>query len=140
VQRGPDASQLPFATQVAMKSNPVTLYSGRDCTDACAQGRSPAARHPYSERDAQGNKEAADALKALIDDLFIHAGRGQDAAQGLHGKRLAIRVDSAGYPRSALPGQVLPKPPRRPKKAPEPPPAAAATPPEPQVELTTERR
>src|ERR1700752_4372386 len=33
-------SQLPYATQQAMKPNPVTLFTGNDCGAPCDQGRS----------------------------------------------------------------------------------------------------
>ena len=68
-----ETSNLPYATQVAMKKSPVTLYSGADCGDACVQGRALLAKRgiPYSERDAQGNAEAAEALKKLVGGLDV---------------------------------------------------------------------
>ena len=37
---GADEGQLPYATQQAMKSNPVTLYVSNNCGELCADGRS----------------------------------------------------------------------------------------------------
>src|SRR4051812_35465847 len=34
-----DATQLPYATQQAMKKSPVTLYTAPQCGDPCANGR-----------------------------------------------------------------------------------------------------
>jgi len=139
---GPDSSQLSYATQVAMKNNPVTLYSGRDCTEACVQGRNLLAKRgiPYSERDAQGNQEAADALKKLIDDLFVPTlAVGKVPLKGFSENAWHSALDTAGYPRTLLPGQTPPKAPEAVKKA-EPAPAAQAGEPAQNVELTTERR
>ena len=35
----PDTSQLPYATQMAMKKSPVTLFMSGDCGEPCDQGR-----------------------------------------------------------------------------------------------------
>jgi len=142
VRAGEPDSQLSFATQVAMKNNPVTLYSGRDCTEACGQARNLLAKRgiPYSERDAQGNQEAADALKAMIDDLFIPTlAVGKVPLKGFSENAWHSALDTAGYPRTILPGQMPPKAPEPVKKA-EPAVAPAAQEPPQQVELTTERR
>src|SRR5262245_5241321 len=52
-----DDSQLPYATQVAMKRNPVTLFSSKSCGDLCTSGRDLLASRgiPYSERSPEAS-------------------------------------------------------------------------------------
>ncbi len=126
-----ESTQLPYATQVAMQKNPVTLYSGTDCGEPCKQGRDLLAKRgiPFQERDAQASSEDAEALKKLsgsneVPYLVIGANKVKGFEDGLWHSAL----DAAGYPRTALPGQVPPKPPASPRKAeaPQPAPATAA--------------
>jgi glutaredoxin len=128
VGRGPGSSQLPYATQVAMKKSPVVLYAaGRDCPASCAQARSLLASRgiPYSELDVQTSQEAADALKKRGDDLFVPSLTvGEVLLKGYKEDSWNAALDSAGYPRTALPGAAIPKPPE-PSKAPPPEPAPA---------------
>ena len=58
-----DTSQLPYATQQAAKTNPVTLYTAPQCGDPCASARSLLGSRgvPYSERNAQASHEFAGA-------------------------------------------------------------------------------
>ena len=58
---GTEDTQLPYATQVAARRNPVTLFVGAACGDPCDKGRDLLTRRgiPYTERDAQANPEDA---------------------------------------------------------------------------------
>ena len=56
---GSDEAQLPYATQQAMKTSPVTLYVSNNCGDLCADGRSLLQNRgiPYAERNAETNPD-----------------------------------------------------------------------------------
>ena len=124
-----DQSQLPYATQVAMKKNPVTLFIGSDCGDPCAQGRNLLSKRgiPFSERDAQGSAADSEALKKLIGTLDVPTlVVGDNKVKGFEEGQWQSALDGAGYPRTALPGQAAQKAPEPRKSEPpaaEPPPA-----------------
>jgi glutaredoxin len=131
---GADISQLPYATQVATKNNPVTLYTAPQCGAPCADGRSLLSDRgiPYTERDAQASREDAEAVKKAIGSLQVPVLMvGSDARKGYDSGAWHAALDSAGYPRTKLPGQVAPKPvvaapPPPPAPPPEPAPPAEA--------------
>src|SRR5260221_3558930 len=64
-------SQLPYATQLAVKTSPVVLYTAPQCGDPCEQGRALLSDRgvPYTERDAQANRADAEAVKKAIGAL-----------------------------------------------------------------------
>ena len=129
-----DVSQLPYATQLAMKKNPVTLYTAPQCGDPCKDGRALLASRgiPYAERDAQGNPADAEQVKKLIGALQVPVlVVGADPLKGYEETAWQSALDSAGYPRTKLPGTVAPKPVAvapLPKPAEAPPPESAAEP------------
>lgn len=109
-----ETSNLPYATQIAMKKSPVTLYSGTDCGDSCAQGRALLAKRgiPFTERDAQSNAEAAEALKKLVGGLDVPTlVVGDSKVKGFEEGQWNGALDGAGYPRTAIPGSIPPKAP-----------------------------
>jgi glutaredoxin len=115
-----ESTQLPYATQIAMQKNPVTLYTGADCGDPCKLGRDLLAKRgvPFSERDAQGSAEDAEALKKLVGSLDVPVlVVGASKVKGYEDGAWQSALDQAGYPRTALPGQLPPRPPAAPKKA-----------------------
>lgn len=123
-------SQLPYATQQALKNSPVTLFTAPQCGDPCAQGRALLSERgiPYTERDAQANRADADQVKKLIGALQVPVLLvGGDPLKGYDPNSWNSALDSAGYPRTRLPGSLAP----RPVIAPPPPPP---TPPEPVAE------
>ena len=122
---GPDVSNLPYATQVAMQKNPVTLFSGADCGDPCTSGRSLLESRgiPFTERDAQGNPDDQEALKKLIGALEVPLlVIGSRQIKGYEEAQWQSALDGAGYPRTRLPGQAA----ARRAAPPAPTPAAAA--------------
>lgn len=128
-----ESSQLPYATQLAMKSSPVTLYTAPQCGKPCEDGRELLASRgiPYTERDAQANRADAEAVKKAIGALQVPVLMiGGDALKGYDPGSWHGALDTAGYPRTKLPGTLPPKPvvaaPPPPPPAPEP----AAAPPE----------
>lgn len=122
-----DESQLPYATQLAMKSNPVTLYTADDCGPACGRARDLLSQRgiPFSERNAQTNAADAEALRKLagtpeVPFLLV----GDNRFKGFDEDTWQSALDTAGYPRTRLPGQ----PASAPEAAKAPPPAAPAEP------------
>jgi glutaredoxin len=101
-------SGLPYATQVAMKRNPVVLYTGPKCGTPCDRGRDMLSARgiPYSERDAS-TKEGAEAMQKMgLRDLpVLTAGAGR-TLRGYDEDTWHAALDGAGYPRTALPGQA----------------------------------
>lgn len=111
---GNDVGQLPYATQMAMKTNPVTLYVSNNCGDLCANGRSLLQSRgiPYDERNAETNPETTEKLRSLIGSLSVPLLTvGDRKVKGFDEGTWNSALDSAGYPRTKLPGQAGPRPP-----------------------------
>ena len=126
-----DVSQLPYATQIAMQKSPVTLFGAPNCGDLCNRGRDLLSRRgiPFGERDVQNNIGDAEAVKKLIGTVEVPVLLvGDSKVKGFDEGAWQSALDGAGYPRTALPGQVPPKPPAPPKAPDVPPPAASAQP------------
>jgi glutaredoxin len=131
---GNEDTQLPYATQVAARRNPVTLFTGNDCGDPCVKGRELLARRgiPFTERNAQTNADDQEALKKLIGALDVPVlVVGESKTKGYEESQWQTSLDSAGYPRTRLPGQAPLRQPA-PSAAPKSPePASSDTPAEP---------
>ncbi len=122
-----ESTQLPYATQVAMQKSPVTLYTGADCGDPCKLGRELLSKRgiPFTERDAQASAEDAEALKKLVGGIEVPVLTvGANKVKGYEEGAWQSALDGAGYPRTALPGQVPPRP-----APPRPPAPGNGTPP-----------
>lgn len=120
--------QLPYATRVAMQRSPVALYVSPTCGEFCSQGRGLLARRgiPYTELDVSHPAEA-EAVKKLIGTLSVPVFTlGDKVMKGYNEGAWQAALDAAGYPRTALPGQINPRPPEPAKPA--SPPAAASPP------------
>lgn len=103
-----DQSQLPYATQIAVKRNPVTLYVGTQCGDPCASGRELLASRgvPFSEHNAQASAAENEALRKASGGLevpFLLVG--ETKLKGYDAGSWNAALDAAGYPRTRLPGQ-----------------------------------
>jgi glutaredoxin len=106
---GPDDANLPYATQLAMQRNPVTLYTSPACGDSCASAKNLLENRgvPYTERDPQKSAADQDALKKLIGGLYVPVlvvGSGAPM-KGYQEDDWNSALDTAGYPRTRLPGQ-----------------------------------
>jgi glutaredoxin len=106
---GPDDTQTPYATQVAAKRNPVTLFTGTDCGDPCTRGRDLLSRRgvPFTERDAQNNPAYREELNKVsgayeVPVLVV----GESKLKGYDEDQWHASLDGAGYPRTRLPGQA----------------------------------
>ena len=113
-----DEAQLPFATQAAMRNNPVTLYTSNGCGDLCVQARGLLANRgiPFAERNAEANAANAEALKKLVGELSVPVlVIGANTLKGFEESSWQSGLDTAGYPRTRAPGQpagrVIPAPP-----------------------------
>jgi glutaredoxin len=100
-------SPLPYATQVAAKKNPVTMYVATDCGNACTRARDLLLKRgiPFTEKNAQTNATDADTLKKLagtpeVPFLLI----GESKIKGYEEDTWNSALDTAGYPRTRLPG------------------------------------
>lgn len=119
---GGDTSNLPYATQVAMQKSPVTIYTAPECGNLCNQGRDLLVRRgiPFSERDPQSKPADTAALKALIGSLEVPVlVVGAASVKGFEEGLWNSALDTAGYPRTAIPGA---RPPAQAAKPPAPPP------------------
>lgn len=126
---GMDATALPYETQVAMKRNPVTVYVADKCPP-CDSARELLSRRgiPYTERNAQGNRAEADAVKKLtgatqVPVLLV----GERSVNGWDESAWSAALDAGGYPKTRLPGHRAPEPTR--VGGPQPPAGDSATPP-----------
>ncbi|MBC8023839.1 MAG: glutaredoxin family protein [Burkholderiales bacterium] len=109
---GVDEGQLPFATQEAMKRNPVTLYVSNKCGDLCTQGRTLLSNRgiPYTERNAETNPADGESLKKILGVLQVPLLMvGERPLKGFDESTWQTALDGAGYPRTKLPGQVGPR-------------------------------
>ncbi|HUI99670.1 MAG TPA: glutaredoxin family protein [Usitatibacter sp.] len=106
-----EESNLPYATQVAKKRNPVTLYTAKDCGTPCDQGRDLLSNRgvPFTEKNAMASNADLDALRKLtggsgeVPFLLV----GETKIRGYDEDAWNSALDSAGYPRTRLPGQPV---------------------------------
>ena len=106
---GPAEEQMPFATQMAMKSHPVTVYTSNDCGDLCSKGKELLMKRgvPYTEKNAEKSPEDAEALKKLVGSFQVPVMTvGEKTVKGFDESRWQSALDDAGYAKTRLPGQV----------------------------------
>lgn len=105
-------SQLPYATQIAAKRNPVTLYTSTDCGDYCVQGRALLSKRgvPFAEKNAQASQADQDALMKIAGSLSVpFLVVGEANVRGFDEGSWNAALDRAGYARTRLPGQAGPR-------------------------------
>lgn len=128
------ATQVPFATQEAARRNPVTLYSSTKCGELCTQGRELLAKRgvPFSEKLADVDPKDGEAVREMTGKLQVPVLKvGDRHVNGYTAESWNSALDSAGYARTAMPGQTVPPPPQPP--APPQPDNAAQAAPQPQA-------
>jgi glutaredoxin len=110
---GPSSEeQVPYATQMAAKRNPVTLYVSSDCGDFCSQGKALLSQRgvPFTEKNAQMDQEAQDALMKAAGSLSVpFLVIGSSNVRGFDQESWHSALDRAGYARTRLPGQPGPR-------------------------------
>ncbi len=116
-------SQVPFALQQAIRNYPVVLYTTAECKHGCPEARALLSRRgvPFREvsvSDAQGVELLK---KATGDDKVPALTVGTVVQRGYEAQALNDALDTAGYPRTAVPGLKLPAP-----QTPQPAPAQPA--------------
>ena len=96
-------STLPYSVQQAVKKYPVTLWVF-DCGETCNKARSHLARRgiPYTERNAQKDAEELKKLAGSTDVPLLLVGSQQ--FKGYLDSGWDSALDSAGYPRTPIPG------------------------------------
>jgi glutaredoxin len=96
-------SDLPYATQVAARNFPVTLYTMPDCGPLCEQARATLVKRavPFREISVSSQKEA-DEVKRLTgkNDLPLLV-VGSQLQSGFQEGAYNSLLDTAGYPSSA---------------------------------------
>ena len=105
-------SQVPYATQVATKRYPVTLYTSSDCGDLCAQGKALLSKRgvPYAEKNAQTSQADQEALQKIAGSLSVpFLVVGESNVRGFDEGTWNSALDRAGYARTRLPGQAGPR-------------------------------
>ncbi|PWB44362.1 MAG: hypothetical protein C3F19_01635 [Rhodocyclales bacterium] len=105
-----ETSGLPYEAQKAARDFPVTIYTTPDCAAECKMARDYLARRgvPYSEKSLASNDEiVAFRDRFKVDNVFVPAITvGSQQRQGFEETAWSGMLDTAGYPRSAIPGSV----------------------------------
>ena len=121
-----ETSTMPFSVQQAIKNHPVTLWT-TSCGDPCDKARAYLAKRgvPHTERDAQKESAALKKLSGGLEVPVLLVGARQ--LKGYLESDWDAALDSAGYPKSPIPG-VKPQP-SKPEAAPKAGDTAAKAPP-----------
>ncbi|MDO9063572.1 MAG: glutaredoxin family protein [Sulfuricella sp.] len=110
-----DDGQLPYASRLAAKNFPVTLYNS-ECGEACTKAREHLAKRgvPFNEKDA-GTPEVQAELKKLIGALEVPvlAVGTVTRLKGYEAGAWNAALDEAGYPKSAPYRRPKPKEPAK---------------------------
>jgi hypothetical protein len=100
-----DTSQLPYATQQAVKKSPVTLYAN-DCGEPCTQARNHLTQRgiPFSSKNPQTSPTDAEALTKLVGAAYVPVlVVGNAVSKGYEKGAWDAALDTAGYPKNAPP-------------------------------------
>jgi glutaredoxin len=101
-----DTSQLPYASRVAMKKAPVTLYVN-DCGAPCKDAKEFLGKRgvPFTTKNPQTSTAAAEVLKKAVGELVVPVLVVGDAvSKGFDKNSWGAVLDAAGYPKE---GSVL---------------------------------
>lgn len=106
------AGDLPYATRVAAKNFPVTLYVS-NCGEPCNQARQHLARRgiPYAAKNPASSQADADALKKLVGSpqVPVLVVGSASPLKGYDAGSWDAALDAAGYPKSKPYGYKEPK-------------------------------
>lgn len=118
-QEVPDDELLPYASKIARKNFPVTLYVTENCGDVCVQARNLLNKRgvPFTEKiiATQAENEAFEKLTGSTGIPTLAVGR--TYLKGFEAGQWHSELDIAGYPKTA-PFGVRPVPPAKPASAP----------------------
>ncbi|MHB1678573.1 MAG: glutaredoxin family protein [Sulfuriferula sp.] len=106
--------QPSYALKIAATKYPVILYAG-DCGPLCANAVALLNKRgiPYALKDPQKNKADAEALSVLMGSGMMELPVLQIGAKQIKGfepGRWNSVLDVAGYPKTAMPGDIRPEP------------------------------
>jgi glutaredoxin len=93
---------------MAVRRNPVSIYTTSDCGDPCSSARDLLEKRgvPYTEHNPMGSKADLEQLKSLTGELFVPTlVVGSASLKGFDEGRWNSSLDSAGYLRTKLPSQ-----------------------------------
>jgi glutaredoxin len=121
-----ESTQLPFATQQAVKNHPVTIYTAESCADPCTAARALLSQRgvPFREVAVADETTRAELKKVSGGDEVPVLSVGRQVTKGYLAELWHTALDSAGYPRSGPPLAAK-------AQKPEAPPAAEAEAPQP---------
>lgn len=106
------AGDLPYATRMAAKNFPVTLYVS-DCGEPCTQARQHLAKRgiPYAAKNPASSQADAEALKKLIGapQVPVLVVGSASPLKGYDAASWDAALDAAGYPKSKPYGYKEPK-------------------------------
>lgn len=99
---GVDVSNLPYATQVAAKNFPVTLYTEPACGPGCDQARALLVKRgvPFKEVSVVTQKDIDDLIKLSGKNQLPLLSVGSQMQSGFRGDLYDNLLDSASYPAS----------------------------------------
>lgn len=106
-----ETSQLPYATQQAVKNYPVTLYVS-DCGESCNAARAHLSQRgvPFTTKNPQTTPADYEALKKLIGEAYVPVlVVGSSTSKGYEKGAWDAALDMAGYPQNASPRKPAPK-------------------------------
>jgi len=96
---------LPYATRVAERNFPVTLFTSADCGAPCSEGRDALEKRgiPFDET-VVGDEKSVEALKGIAGKAQVPVLRvGKQVMLGFDPGRWKSALDEAGYPASGPP-------------------------------------
>ena len=106
-----DSAPMPYATQVAMKNHPVTLFTSPDCGSLCDEARETLNKRgiPFKETNLSDDK-AVEALKRVSGRTTVPTLQvGSQVSVGLDLPAWKNALDAAGYPSSGPPAPAARK-------------------------------
>lgn len=106
--------QPSYALKMAATRSPVTLYAG-ECGPVCDSAVALLNKRgiPYAQKDPQTNKADAEALSKLMGGAALQLPVlliGTRQIKGFETGLWNAALDKAGYPKTAMPGDVRPAP------------------------------
>jgi glutaredoxin len=118
-----DTGGLPYATQLAAKNYPVTLYTAENCREICAEGRKLLQTRgiPFREVMVADEKSREDLKRVSGGEEVPVMTAGRIVTTGFGPDSWHAALDSAGYPRSGPPLAAQAQPPAPAAKADEQP-------------------
>jgi len=108
----PESPELPYATQLAARNFPVTLFTSADCQAPCKDGRESIEKRgiPFEEV-VVGDEKSVEELKRIAGKAQVPVLRvGKQIAVGFEPDIWKSAIDAAGYPASGPPSRARARP------------------------------